>query len=63
MYINPIACNGHGMCAELLPELIELDDWGFPVIKRKEVPPSLLEIARRAERVCPTLALMIREDL
>lgn len=61
VFINPIACNGHGMCAELLPELIELDDWGFPVIKRKEVPASLLEIARRAERVCPTLALMIRE--
>lgn len=63
VFIDPIACNGHGMCAELLPELIELDDWGFPVIKNKEVPASLLEIAWRAERVCPTLALRIRERL
>ena len=30
--VNPIACSGHGVCAELLPELITLDEWGYPVI-------------------------------
>ena len=24
--INPIACEAHGLCAEMLPELIRLDD-------------------------------------
>ena len=28
--VDPIACDGHGLCAELLPELVTLDDWGFP---------------------------------
>ena len=26
--IDPIACAGHGLCAELAPEWRELDDWG-----------------------------------
>jgi len=60
IFVNPIACDGHGICAELLPELIELDEWGFPIIMSKEIPPSLLEHARRAERLCPTLAVIIR---
>ena len=30
--VNPIACEAHGMCAELLPERITLDEWGYPVI-------------------------------
>ncbi|NNN20211.1 MAG: ferredoxin [Acidimicrobiaceae bacterium] len=59
--INPIACDGYGMCAELLPELIELDEWGFPIIKTKEIPASLIEHARRAERLCPTLAIIINK--
>ena len=30
--INPIACTGHGLCADLLPELVEMDEWGYPII-------------------------------
>jgi len=26
--IDRIKCDGHGVCADLVPELIELDDWG-----------------------------------
>ena len=28
--VNPIMCEGHGLCAELLPEWIDLDDWVWP---------------------------------
>jgi ferredoxin len=58
--VNPIACEAHGMCAELLPELIELDDWGYPVIADVDVPGRLRPLARRAVSVCPTLALQLR---
>lgn len=58
--INPIACDGHGMCAELLPELVELDEWGFPIVKSREIPFSILEHAKRAERLCPTLAILVK---
>ncbi|HET9897308.1 MAG TPA: ferredoxin [Streptosporangiaceae bacterium] len=57
--VNPIACDGHGICAELLPELIELDEWGYPLLPPGPVPPRLLPLARRAVRLCPTLALRL----
>jgi ferredoxin len=39
--VNPIQCSGHGSCAELLPELVTLDEWGYPVIDPGPVPPAL----------------------
>jgi ferredoxin len=59
--VNPIACTGHGICAELLPEVIELDRWGYPILASPVVPGSLLNHARRAAQACPTLALLIEE--
>jgi ferredoxin len=58
--IDRIACDGFGMCAELLPELIELDDWGYPIVVPGAVPEGLLEHARRAVTVCPVLAFKLR---
>jgi ferredoxin len=57
--VNPIACEGHGLCAELVPELIRLDDWGFPIVADGEVPRALHSHARRAVAACPTLALSL----
>ncbi len=59
--VNPIACEAHGLCAELLPELIRLDDWGYPIIEQPVVPPQLDGLARRAVDVCPTLALLLEQ--
>ena len=54
---DPIACDdGRKLCAEILPELITLDDWGFPIIRDGDVPDRLLDEAREAVRVCPKLA-------
>jgi ferredoxin len=60
--VNPITCEAHGLCAELLPELIRLDDWGYPIIDETEVPADLVGLARRAADACPTLALLLDED-
>ena len=59
LVIDRIACDGFGMCAELLPELIELDDWGYPIVAAGGVPDALLDHARRAVAVCPVLALRL----
>jgi ferredoxin len=59
--VNPITCEGHGLCAELLPELIRLDDWGYPILDDPDVAPELLRLARRAADACPTLALLLDE--
>ncbi|HEX5824728.1 MAG TPA: ferredoxin [Candidatus Limnocylindrales bacterium] len=60
LVVDRIACDGFGMCAELLPELIDLDDWGYPIVRDGGVPDVLLEHARRAVAVCPVLALRLR---
>jgi ferredoxin len=56
--IDPTACTGHGVCADLFGERIQLDEWGFPII-RPDVPPGLAAEARRAVRGCPVLALRL----
>jgi ferredoxin len=57
--VNPIACEAHGLCAELFPEWIELDDWGYPIVDDRPIPQSMLAHAERAADACPTLALML----
>lgn len=55
------ACHARGLCFELLPEVIRLDDWGYPLID-DTVPRALLGQARQAVRTCPTLALHLVRD-
>ena len=57
--VDPIACDGHGLCAELLPERIELDEWGYPILEEGPLPRSLEPLARRAVAACPMLALRL----
>ena len=59
--VNPIACDGHGLCAELFPERIELDDWGFPIIDPTPIPRALERHARKAVAECPTCALKLHQ--
>jgi ferredoxin len=54
-----ILCAAHGVCAELLPELIGLDPWGYPILRKEPVPPSLIPLAKRAVTDCPALALLL----
>ena len=60
--VNPIACEAHGMCAEILPERIALDEWGYPIIEPGSIPAQLEAHARRAADACPTLALLLEQD-
>ncbi len=60
--VNAIGCVGHGLCAELLPEAIALDDWGYPIFSRAPLAPGLEANARRAAAACPTLALLLERD-
>jgi ferredoxin len=60
--LNPIACEAHGMCAELFPERITLDEWGYPLLDDEPISPALLSHARRAAQACPTFALLVEKD-
>ena len=57
--VNPVDCEAHGACAELLPEMITLDEWGYPIGDPRPLPPSLERPARKAVSACPTLALRL----
>ena len=60
--VDLIACDGRGLCAELLPELITLDDWGYPLLSGRTegaVPAELRGDAAAAVQLCPRLALRL----
>jgi ferredoxin len=60
--VNPTLCDGVGYCAEIVPELITLDDWGFPAVDSRAIDgEDLLRHAQRAVATCPRLALLFEE--
>ncbi|MHB1925369.1 MAG: ferredoxin [Acidimicrobiales bacterium] len=59
--VDPIACVGHGICAELFHEWIRLDDWGYPIVRPEVIPAHLLDQAKWAVANCPALALRLAD--
>jgi ferredoxin len=59
--IDPVACAAYGYCAEILPEAISLDEWGYPIIEDRPLPAGLMALAKRAVRDCPKRAITLRE--
>lgn len=60
--VNMIECEAHGVCAELFPERVHLDEWGYPIIDPEPIPKALVQHARRAVQNCPKLALILTEE-
>lgn len=61
LHVNWIACEGRGLCLEMLPEVLHADDWGYPMVAPDGVPAHLVDHARRTVAACPTLALRLVE--
>jgi ferredoxin len=59
--VDPVACVAYGYCAELLPEAISLDEWGYPILDDRLLPAELLALAERAARDCPRRAITVRK--
>ncbi|MEY9888224.1 ferredoxin [Catenulispora sp. MAP12-49] len=57
--VDPIKCEGHGLCSEAFPEMITADPWNYPVLAPGPVPPHLIHHAEHAVKVCPVLALRL----
>jgi ferredoxin len=57
--VDPIKCKAHGMCGELLPERIRMDDWGYPIIDPRALSDDILDHAHRAVADCPRAALRV----
>ena len=61
LIVDPTVCDGHGVCAEILPERIDRDPWGFPIIEQSKIVPAHFDHAVRAVRACPRQALHLVE--
>lgn len=60
--VDPVKCKGYAYCAEIVPELVGLDDWGFPIVNERPIEnDDLLGLAHRAVATCPRLALIVEE--
>lgn len=73
LQLDPTHCDGVGVCAQILPEIVTLDEWGFPILadgdpgptgfeqdrRGVEVPANLEHLAHRATYSCPRLALRL----
>ena len=64
LHVDWTRCDGHGLCADLLPEVLTRDEWGFPVALEGDtrdvaVAEGLTGYARRAVDMCPLLALRL----
>jgi ferredoxin len=63
LHIDWTACDGRGLCWELVPELLDRDEWGYPMPRdgsREPAVPAKLEVhARQAIKQCPRLALSV----
>ena len=62
--LDPVRCAGHGLCALLLDDRVELDRWGYPRVDPSPLPDGRdAARARRAARACPRQALLVNTDV
>jgi ferredoxin len=63
LHVDWTRCDGHGSCTELLPDVLGIDQFGFPVSlagdRDPRIAPHEHDAARHAVRSCPVLALRL----
>jgi len=57
--IDPIECEGVGICAHLAPETVTVDPWGYPIIDDSALEGRRLRRAKAAAAACPRRALYL----
>ena len=60
--IDVSCCEGHGMCYELAPDLVEADDRAHGVVKVEEVDEAKAAQAVAAVNACPERAITLSDD-
>lgn len=57
LILNPLLCQGHGICTLMAADLLALDSWGYPAVLVEVINGKELFAAQRAVRSCPVGAL------
>ncbi|WP_344751651.1 ferredoxin [Gryllotalpicola koreensis] len=67
LHIDWTRCDGRGLCSEILPELLERDEWGYPLAAARHrgrdipIPAESEAAARDAVALCPVIALRLTD--
>jgi len=61
--VDWILCDGYGLCGDLLPDVIELDEWRYPILPEGPIDRGLRHAAQRAADCCPMKALILEPVL
>ncbi len=59
--VDPVACDAYGFCAEILPERVTIDEWGYPIVDGTPIDPTLVALATRAVTDCPRRAVLLEQ--
>jgi ferredoxin len=59
--VDWIKCDGYGLCGDLAPDLIDLDDWRYPIVRAEAIDGGLIHEAQRAVDCCPMKALVLEK--
>jgi ferredoxin len=60
--VDPVQCDGVGICSHLAPRLITVDDWGYPILPKGRLDPGQRQSAKLAVKGCPKRALFLDLD-
>jgi ferredoxin len=60
--VDPVACDGIGLCAHLAANLVRLDSWGYPIVLDSTGSAANRRAARRAVAGCPRQAMLLARD-
>ena len=59
--VDPVACDGVGICSHLAADLITVDSWGFPVVSAEPLDGRTRRQAKAAVAACPRRALFLTD--
>ncbi len=62
VHVNADVCAGFGVCLGLCPEVFELHEDGYAIVRVREVPPELEDAVRQAVSHCPARAISLSDD-
>jgi ferredoxin len=59
LVVDRVRCDGVGICAHVAARVVDLDDWGYPVVPDRPLTSRDARAARAAVRACPRRALLL----
>lgn len=63
VYVDMTKCTGFGTCADVAPDVFEIDEFGYALLlHRSSLPKEFEAQARDASRKCGTCAIRVEEE-